>query len=80
MRPTTQCRLFQDTIWCPDHKLMKGMRVAIHRAHGYSTFYPLATIEIDISGADVKVKADTLPVLHLLGLDIQCVSCTPQMR
>ena len=57
----------------PAHKFLEGDVVTIRCAHGDTVLYPLAEIEMVVSGLPVKVEAavsDTLPVGVLLETDV----------
>ena len=57
----------------PPHKFIEGKGVTVHCAHGDTTFYPVAEVNIRVSGVPLLVEAavaDSLPVPVLLGTDV----------
>ena len=57
----------------PDHKMLKGEAVTIRCAHGDTVLYPLAKLELEVSGRTIQVEAavsETLPMAVLLETDV----------
>ena len=57
----------------PDKKMREGDVVTIRCAHGDTVLYPLAEVQMEVSGRRIQVEAavsDTLPMSVLLGTDV----------
>ena len=56
----------------PEGKMLPGEAVTIRCAHGDTVLYPLASLQLQVEGLPLQIKAavsDTLPVAVLLGMD-----------
>ena len=57
----------------PDKKMREGDAVTIRCAHGDTVLFPLAEVQMEVSGRRIQVEAavsDTLPMSVLLGTDV----------
>ena len=57
----------------PEGKMLPGEAVTIRCAHGDTVLYPLASLQLQVEGLPLQIKApvsDTLPVAVLLGTDV----------
>ena len=57
----------------PEGKMLPGEAVTISCAHGDTVLYPLASLQLQVEGLPLQIKAavsDTLPVAVLLGTDV----------
>ena len=56
-----------------EEKLLNGEAVTVRCARGDTTLYPLAEVDMELEGVQIRVKAavaDWLPVSVLLGTDV----------